>query len=132
MHDGPLDHTLEPQGGLRIHLVHTANRGGVFLDELREALSQVIAVGRTSAQNLRGRGVVKQCHEQVLDSDEFMALLARLDKRHVQTDFEFLRDHAASIMHCNGWPPRLAAARTNSTLVAATSFENTPHTPRPS
>ena len=26
-------------------------------------------------------------------------------------------------MHCNGWPPRRAAASTSSTLVAATSFE---------
>ena len=49
--------------------------------------------------------------QQMLDGDEFVALLARLDERHVQADFEFLGNHAASIMHCNGWPPRRAAAR---------------------
>ena len=32
--------------------------------------------------------------QQVLDRDELVALLPRLDKRHVQADFEFLGDHA--------------------------------------
>jgi hypothetical protein len=31
-----------------------------------------------------------------------VALLARFDKRHVQTDFQLLRDHAASRVHCSG------------------------------
>ena len=34
--------------------------------------------------------------------DEFVARLSGLDKRHVQTDFQFLRDHASSITHCSG------------------------------
>ena len=66
--------------------------------------------------------VMLQVHQQVLDGDEFMPLLARFDKRHVQTDFQLLRNHAASIMHCSGWPSRRAAASTSSTLVAAMSF----------
>jgi hypothetical protein len=32
----------------------------------------------------------------VLDGDEFVALLARLDKRHVQAHFEFLGNHGGS------------------------------------
>ena len=48
------------------------------------------------------RGVVEQRHQQVLDGDELVALLPRLDEGHVQADFQFLRDHAASIMHCSG------------------------------
>ena len=38
----------------------------------------------------------------MLDGDELVALLARLDKRHVQADFKLLRNHAASRMHCSG------------------------------
>jgi hypothetical protein len=38
-------------------------------------------------------GVVQQGQQQVLDGDELVALLARLDKRHVQADFQFLRNH---------------------------------------
>ncbi len=57
---------------------------------------------RAGAQDLGRRGVVEQRHEQVLDGDEFVPLLARFDERHVQADFQLLRNHAASIMHCNG------------------------------
>ena len=64
----------------------------------------------------------QQREQQVLDGDELVPLLARFDKRHVQTDFQFLRDHAASKVHCSGCPARLAAACTSSTLVAATSL----------
>ena len=96
---------------------------GVFsLMKLRQALAQVVDVGRAGAQHFGGRRVVEQRQQQVLDGDEFVPLLARLDERHVQADFKLLRDHAASIMHCSGWPARRAAASTSSTLVAATSL----------
>ena len=98
------------------------DRGRVFLDELRQALAQVVDVGRAGAQHLGRRRVVEQRHQQVLDGDELVPLLARLDERHVQADFQLLRNHAASIMHCNGCPARRAAASTSSTFVAATSF----------
>ena len=87
-----------------------------------QALAQVVDVGRAGAQHFGRRGVVEQRHQQVLDGDEFVPLLSRLDERHVQADFQFLRNHAASIMHCNGWPTRRAAASTSSTFVAATSL----------
>ena len=48
-------------------------------------------------------------------------LLARLDERHVQADFQFLRDHASSITHCRGCPACRAWVDTNSTFVAAIS-----------
>ena len=96
---------------------------GVFsLMKVRQALAQVVDVGRAGAQHLGRRRVVQQRHQQVLDGDEFVALLARLDERHVQADFQLLRNHAASIMHCSGCPSRRAAASTSSTFVAATSF----------
>jgi hypothetical protein len=56
------------------------------------------------ARSTSAAGVVQQRQQQVLDGDELVALLARLDERHVQADFKFLRNHAASIMHCRGWP----------------------------
>jgi hypothetical protein len=80
------------------------HRGRVLLDEGRQALAQVVDVGGAGAQHLGGAGVVQQRHQQVLDGDEFVPLLARLDERHVQADFKFLGDHAASIMHCSGCP----------------------------
>ena len=122
MHDGALDHPLETKCGLGVHLLGAADGGRVFLDEGGEALAQVVDVGGAGLQHF-GRGrVVQQREQQVLDGDELMALLARLDERHVQADFQFLRNHAASIMHCSGCPARRAAASTSSTLVAATSL----------
>jgi hypothetical protein len=67
-----------------------------------QALPQVVDVGCAGAQHFGGGRVVEQCHQQMLDGDEFVPLLARFHERHVQADFQFLRDHAASIMHCNG------------------------------
>ena len=90
------------------------------IDDLRKSLTTFI---KENTPTVGGGRVVQQREQQVLDGDELMALLARLDERHVQADFKFLGNHAASIMHCNGWPPRRAAASTNSTFVAATSFE---------
>ena len=122
VHDRALDHALEAQRRLGVDLVVAADGGRVLLDEAGQALAQVLDVGRAGAQHLGGRRVVQQREQQVLDGDELVPLLARLDERHVQTDFQLLRNHAASIMHCSGCPRRLAAACTSSTLVAATSL----------
>ena len=122
VHDGALDHALESQRRLGVDLVVATDRGCVLLDEGRQALPQVFDVGRTGAQHFGRRRVVQQGQQQMLDGDEFVTLLARFDERHVQTDFQLLRNHAASIMHCNGCPACLAAACTSSTLVAAMSL----------
>ena len=87
VHDRALDDALEAQRRLRVDLVGAADGGRVFLDEAEQALAQVVEVGRAGAQHLGGRRVVEQRHQQVLDGDEFVALLARLDERHVQADF---------------------------------------------
>ncbi len=102
MHDRALDHALETECRLGVDLVGAADGGRVLLDEAGQALAQVVDVGRAGAQHLGGRRVVEQRHQQVLDGDEFVTLLARLDERHVQTDFELLRNHAASKIHCSG------------------------------
>ncbi len=87
VHDRALDHALEPERGLRVDLVGTAHRRRVLLDELDQALAQVVDVRRARSQHFGCRWIVQQRHQQVLDGDELVALLARLDERHVQADF---------------------------------------------
>lgn len=65
--------------------------------------------------------ILQQRKQQMLHRNEFVASLAGFDKRHVQADFQFLRDHASSITHCSGWPACRAWVDTNSTFVAAIS-----------
>ena len=102
MHDRALDDALEAERRLRVDLVGAADGGRVFLDEADQALPQVVEVRRAGAKHLGSRRVVEQRHQQVLDGDEFVTLLARFDERHVQTDFQLLRNHADSIVHCSG------------------------------
>ena len=83
VHDGALDHALEAQRGLRVHVVVAGDLGRVVLDEVGERLAQVVDVGRAGAQHFGGARVVQQREQQVLDGDELVALLARLDKGHV-------------------------------------------------
>ena len=98
MHDGALNDPLETQRGLRVHLVGTRHLWRVVLDEVRQRCAQILDVGRTCAQHLGGTGVVEQCEQQVLDGNEFVALLAGLNKGHVQADFQFLGNHVNSFV----------------------------------
>ncbi len=93
VHDGALNDALESQRGLGVHIVRTRHDGGVFLDERGQAFAQIVQIRRASAQHLGGRRVVEQGQQQMLDGNEFVALLARLDKSHMQADFQFLRNH---------------------------------------
>ena len=99
VHDGPLDDPLEAQRGLRVDLFGARPHRGVFLDEARQALAQLVDVGGAGPQHFGRRWVVEQRQQQVLDGDEFVALLPGLDKGHVQADFQLLGDHASSITH---------------------------------
>ena len=123
MQDGALDHALEAERGLRVDLAVGGDARRLLGDVLRQVLAQLVHVGAAGAQHL-GRGrVVQQREQQVLDGDELVALLARLDERHVQADFEFLGDHVqvSSITHCSGCWCLRAYAATCCTLVEATS-----------
>jgi len=84
---------LEAEGRLGIDFLGARDRGGMRGDEISERFPQLIDIRGAGAQDLRGGRVVQQREQQVLDGDELMPLLARLYERHVQTDFEFLRDH---------------------------------------
>ena len=96
MHDGALDHALEAQRRLGVHIVGTRHLGRVVLDEVGERRAQVVDVGRAGAQDLCGARVVQQSEQQVLHRDELVALLPGLDKGHVQADFQFLGNHVIS------------------------------------
>ncbi len=102
MHDRALNHALEAEGRLRVHLVGTRHDGGVVDDEILQAGAQVLDIGRAGAQNFRCGRVVQQRQQQVLHGDEFVACLPGLDEGHMQADFQFLRNHASSITHCSG------------------------------
>ena len=92
MQDGALDHPLETERGLRVHLV-TGNHGSVFADEVGEQLAQLLDIRCAGTQHLGRRRVVQQREKQVLHGDELVALLPCIHESHVQADFELLRDH---------------------------------------
>ncbi len=93
MQDRALDDALETERGLGIDFLGARDRGSVRGDEVSERFPQFLDVGSAGAQHFRGRRIVQQREQQVLDGDELVPLLARLYERHVETDFEFLRDH---------------------------------------
>ena len=98
MQDRALDHALEAEGGLSIDVL-AADHRGMFVDELREELAQFLDIRRAGAQDFRRRRIVQHGEQQVLHGNEFVALLPRFHERHVQTDFELLRNHVSSITH---------------------------------
>ena len=101
MHDGALDDALKAQRGLGIDLVVARHLRGVVYDEIGQRLAQIVDVGRAGLEHLRGAGVVQQRQQQVFNGDEFVPLLAGLDKGHVQTDFKFLGDHGEVLWWVN-------------------------------
>ena len=87
MHDGALNHPLETQRGLRIHIVAAGDLGRVVFDEVGKCLAQIVNIGGAGAQHFGCTGVVQKGQQQVFNGDELVALLACLDKGHVQADF---------------------------------------------
>jgi hypothetical protein len=60
MHDGTLDHPLETQRGLRVHVVRARHGWRVVMNEVAQVLPQILDVGRAGAQHLCGRRIVQQ------------------------------------------------------------------------
>ncbi len=133
MEDGALDHALEAERRLRIDLLAARNGRRVVVDEGQQLLAQAFDVGGAGTQDFRRGWIVQQRQQQMLDSDELVALLAGLDKRHVQADFKFLGNHlSSSITQASGCWCRREYSLTCSTFVAATSWGYTPQAPLPS
>ena len=92
--DGTLDHPLEAQRWLGVDFVLAGDGWRVFADEAHQILAQLFEVRAARAQRFSGRWVVEQGEQEMFDGDELMAFLPRLDKCHVQADFQFLRNHS--------------------------------------
>ena len=130
MHDGTLDHALEPQRRLRVHLFSTCHLGRVVLDEIGQRSTQIVNICRAGTQHLGRAGVVQQGQKQVLNGDEFMPLLTGLDKGHVQADFEFLSNHEVSfcaLMFCVCKWGCLAFIQPVRSRIAAGARHGVPH-----
>jgi hypothetical protein len=91
--DGALDDPLEAEGRLGVDLAVGGDARGLLGDVLGQVLAQLVHVGAAGAQHFGRGGVVEQRKQQVFDGDELVALLARLDERHVEADFKLLGNH---------------------------------------
>ena len=101
MHDGPLDHALKPQSWLGVHIIRPRHLWRVVLDEIGQRLAQVVNIGRAGPQYFGGTRVVQQRKQQMLNSDELVTLLTRLNKRHMKADFQFLGNHVFPLNSLN-------------------------------
>ena len=134
MQYGALDDALKTHCRLGIHFLVSRRDRGMRGDEVGQHLAQVLHIDAAGTQHLRRGCVVQHGEQQMFDRDELMTLLARLDERQMQTDFQFLCNHFS-------FPPCrivtdvhavLQTLYTCVTLVSATSREYTPHTAEPS
>jgi hypothetical protein len=91
--NGTLNDALEAKGWLGINVILTGNGWCVLIDKVGQILAQRIWLGAAGTERISRRGVVDQRKQQVFDRNEFVSFLARLDKSHVQADFEFLGNH---------------------------------------
>ena len=88
-----LDDALKTKCGLGIDLAIARNDGRVLLDKFGERFFQFVDFCRAGLQHFLRRWIFQQGEQQMLDRDELVALLSGFDKGHVETDFEFLRNH---------------------------------------
>src|SRR5262245_25179058 len=68
----------------------------VLADEIGQHAAPFLEGDAAGLQDLCGRRVVQHREQEVLDGDELVLLLPRLDEGHVKRDFQFLRNHDAS------------------------------------
>ena len=94
--DRALDDALETLGRLRVRVGMGRQTRRVLVDEVGEDATQLVEIDAAGLQHLRCRRIVEHREQQVLDGDELMLLLPRLDKSHVEGNFEFLRNHDPS------------------------------------
>jgi len=87
MHDGALNDPLKTQSGLGIDFLGARYLRRVVFDKVAQRLAKIIQIGRTSSQHLSSGGVVQKGQQQVLNRDEFVALLPSLNEGHVQAHF---------------------------------------------
>jgi hypothetical protein len=99
VHDCALNHALETQCRLRVHFAGARHRRCIVVNEVGQCLAQVINIDCASSEHFRRGWIIQQREQQMLNGNELMSSLSRLDKSHMQTNFEFLSNHASSITH---------------------------------
>lgn len=102
MHDRALNHALETKRRLSIDVVRAGHGRRVVMNEIAQVLTQIFNVGCAGTQHLSRGRIVQKGEQEMLDRNELMPRLTCFHKRHVQTDFQFLGNHASSITHCSG------------------------------
>ena len=88
-----LNYALKSECRLGVNVFLAFDGRRVFADELRQVSAQMLDIAARRAQGIGGRWIVQQRQQQMLHGDEFMPFLPGVDKRHVQADFKFLRNH---------------------------------------
>jgi len=90
--DRALDDALESRGSLGIDFLVPATVGVCAAMKSPSAFLSSSIFRGAGAQHLRG-GRCPEREQQVLDGDELIRFWRASTNAHVQTDFEFLRDH---------------------------------------
>jgi len=81
--DRALNDALKAERRLGVDFAIRRNARRLLADMLRQLLAQLVHVGAAGAQDLGGGRVVEKREEEVFDGNELVALLTRLDERHV-------------------------------------------------
>ncbi|MBS1214574.1 MAG: hypothetical protein H6R26_3191 [Proteobacteria bacterium] len=84
-----LQHSLEPQRGLRVPLYSRRNERRGFVQELLELLAQYVEVAAAGSEYLDGGSVVEHRQQQMFHGDEFMTLFVCGAKGDVERVFKF-------------------------------------------
>ena len=79
-----LDHALEADGRLGIHLAAGGELGDVLVEEGVNAAAQLFDVAAAGTQHAGGGGIIEQRCQQMLHGDELVAPFARVLERAVQ------------------------------------------------
>ncbi len=89
MECGALQHALESERGLRLALDARWNVRRRLIEKLRQFPLQGIDICAAGPEDIDRDRIVEHRQQQVLDRDEFVALLVSHPKRGIQRKFEF-------------------------------------------
>jgi len=78
-----LNHALETERRLGVDFLAAGNNRRVLIDEVSKALAQFVHIDGAGTQHFGCCRVVEHGQQQVLDSNELMALLPRVHECHV-------------------------------------------------
>ena len=91
-----LNDALKTQRGQCVGIGCLGKTRHMCVDKVGQIAPQTVKIQIAGAQHRRRRGVIQQGQQEVFDGNQFVTLLARVNKRHVQADFKFLGNHSRS------------------------------------